>query len=132
MRLHTMNEIARFTNLRVKAAKAAGMEPPPVANTAKLSMSEIVRLSRDVGLRILGAQGMCHAYDDAKRGELTDAIGNPFAPMVTEMALFAQAPAIYGGTDQIQRNIIGERILGLPKEPNADRVTAFRDLPRND
>ncbi len=132
MRLHSMNEIARFTNLRVKAAKAAGMEPPPVANTAKLSMSEIVRLSRDVGLRILGAQGMCHAYDDSKRGELTDAIGNPFAPMVTEMALFAQAPAIYGGTDQIQRNIIGERVLGLPKEPNNDRVTAFRDLPRND
>jgi alkylation response protein AidB-like acyl-CoA dehydrogenase len=132
MRLHTMNEIGRYTNLRLKAAKAAGMEPPPVANLAKLSMSEIMRLSRDVGLRILGAQGMCHSYDDATRGELTDAIGNPFAPMVTELALFAQAPAIYGGTDQIQRNIIGERVLGLPKEPNNDRVTAFRDLPRND
>ena len=33
------------------------------------------------------------------------------------MALFAQGPPIYGGTDQVQRNIIGERVLGLPKEP---------------
>ena len=67
MRLHSLNEIARFTNLRMKAAKEAGKGPGPEANTAKLSMSRIVRLSRDVGLRILGAQGMLHAYDDASR-----------------------------------------------------------------
>jgi len=37
--------------------------------------------------------------------------------MITSLSLYAQAPPIYGGTDQIQRNIIGERALGLPKEP---------------
>jgi alkylation response protein AidB-like acyl-CoA dehydrogenase len=131
VRLHTLNEIARFTNLRMKAAKEAGKAPGPEANTAKLSMSRIVRMSRDLGLRILGAQGTLHAYDDDARAALVEAIGNPLAPAVTELALFSPGPSIYGGTDEIQRNIIGERVLGLPKEPNNDKTTPFRDLPRN-
>lgn len=131
IRLHTMNEIARYTNLRQKAAKAAGKDIPGVGNAAKLSMSNIVRLSRDLGLRILGPAGMLHAYETDDKAILDEATGNPFAGMVTEMALFAQAPPIYGGTDQIQKNIIGERVLGLPKEPSNDKVTPFKDLLKN-
>jgi len=130
MRLHTMNEIARMTNLRAKAAKAAGKQGPP-PNLAKLSMSKIVRLSRDVGLRILGPAGMLHAYESDDRKALNEAGVNPLSAMVTEMALFAQAPPIYGGTDEIQKNIVGERVLGLPKEPSNDRTTAFKDLLKN-
>jgi alkylation response protein AidB-like acyl-CoA dehydrogenase len=89
-------------------------------NVAKLSMSQIARLTRDLGLRIAGPAGTLHAYDN-DNGENG----------ITEMALFAQAPPIYGGTDQVQRNIIGERVLGLPKEPNNDRVTPFSELPKN-
>jgi hypothetical protein len=47
------------------------------------------------------------------------------------MSLFAQAPPIYGGTDEVQKNIIGERVLGLPKEPSNDRTVAYRELPKN-
>ena len=100
-------------------------------NISKLSMSQIVRLSRDLGLRISGPSGMLHAYATEDKDALRQMTGDPFAGSVTEMALFAQAPPIYGGTDQVQRNIIGERVLGLPKEPNNDRVTPFSELPKN-
>ena len=131
VRLHTLNEVGRFNNLRAKAAKEAGKDIPGLPNIAKLTMSGIVRLSRDLGLRIVGAYGTLHAYDQQQRAALDEATGNPFLGMVTELALFAQAPPIYGGTDQVQRNIIGERVLGLPKEPNNDRTQPFKDLPKN-
>lgn len=131
VRFHTMNEIAKFNNVRLKAAKAAGKDIPGMANLSKLAMSDMVRMQRDLGLRIVGAQGMLHAYADNDRAAVDEATGNPFLPMVTGMALYAQAPPIYGGTDQIQKNIIGERVLGLPKEPNDDKTKPFSELPKN-
>jgi len=116
---------------KVKAAKKAGRDLPGMANISKLSMSDTMRLSRDVGLRIVGAQGMLHAYTDDQRPAIDAATGNPFLGAVTSIALWAQGPPIYGGTDQIQRNIIGERVLGLPKEPNNDKTMPFADLPKN-
>ena len=131
MRLHTLNELGRFANLRNKAERAAGREVPGAGNLAKLSMSRIVRLSRDLGLSILGPAGTLHAYDAATKAALDEATGNPFTSMITELALFSAAPSIYGGTDEVQRNIIGERVLGLPKEPGNDRTMPFRELPKN-
>ncbi len=131
MRLHTLNELGRMNNLRAKAAKAIGQDVPGLPNISKLSMSEIVRQQRDIGLRILGPYGTLHGYNGKEMEALNEATGNPFAGMVTSMALFAQAPPIYGGTDQIQRNIIGERVLGLPKEASNDKTAAFKDLPKN-
>ncbi len=130
-RLYTLGELGRFNGLRVKAVKEQGGDIPGMPNIAKLSMSQIVRLTRDLGLRIAGPAGMLYAYDSDDKTALKHATGDPFAGGVSEMALFAQAPPIYGGTDQIQRNIIGERVLGLPKEPNNDRVTPFSELPKN-
>jgi alkylation response protein AidB-like acyl-CoA dehydrogenase len=116
--LHILNEIGRITALRVKAAKASGRGPGPEANTAKLLMSKITRLSRDLGLEILGPNAMIMGRD------------TPGGGMAQELALFAPAVSIYGGSDEVQKNIIGERVLGLPKEPDADRAktTPFREL----
>jgi alkylation response protein AidB-like acyl-CoA dehydrogenase len=131
MELHSLGEVARFNNLRLKAAMAAGKDIPGLPNISKLSMSQMVRLSRDLGLEIAGAYGSLHAYDAEARKVLDEATGLPYLAGITEMALFAQGPSIYGGTDQIQRNIIGERVLGLPKEPGFDKATPFKDLPKN-
>ncbi|HWE54538.1 MAG TPA: acyl-CoA dehydrogenase family protein [Acidimicrobiales bacterium] len=129
--LYTLTEIARYMGLRQKALRETGGDIPGMGNIAKLSMSIILRLTRDLGPRILGPRGMLHAYDNEGSDALSDLPGGPMGAGITEMVLFAQAPQIYGGTDQVQRNIIGERVLGLPKEPNNDKVTPFRDLPRN-
>jgi alkylation response protein AidB-like acyl-CoA dehydrogenase len=130
-RLYTLGELGRFNGLRVKAVREAGGDIPGLPNVSKLSMSQIVRLTRDLGLRIAGPSGMLHAYALDEKASLATITGDPFLGGITEMALFAQAPPIYGGTDQVQRNIIGERVLGLPKEANNDRVTPFSDLPKN-
>ncbi|HEX2578469.1 MAG TPA: acyl-CoA dehydrogenase family protein [Aquihabitans sp.] len=129
--LHTLGEIGRYNNERLKATRASGGDIPGMGNISKLSMSNIVRLQRDLGLSIVGAQGMLHAYEPDAQKVLDEATGNPFLTAVTTTALYAQAPPIYGGTDQIQRNIIGERILGLPKEPGNDKTVPFSELPKN-
>jgi alkylation response protein AidB-like acyl-CoA dehydrogenase len=131
MRLHTISEIGRMQTLRLKALKASGGDIPGFGNIGKLAMSEMMRLQRDIGMRLLGAEGTLHAYDGEQRAVLDAVVTSPMNAFVTELALFAQAPPIYGGTDQVQRNIIGERVLGLPKEPGFDRATPFKDLPKN-
>ncbi|HEY5108906.1 MAG TPA: acyl-CoA dehydrogenase family protein [Acidimicrobiales bacterium] len=131
VRLYTLNELGRLNSERLKATRAAGGDIPGMANISKLSMSAVMRLTRDLGLRIVGAQGMLHAYDSKDQATLNEVTGNPFLPGVTGSALYAQAPSIYGGTDQIQRNIIGERVLGLPKEPGNDKDLPFSQLLRN-
>jgi alkylation response protein AidB-like acyl-CoA dehydrogenase len=130
-RLYTLEELGRFNTERLKASRAAGRDIPGMANLSKLAMSAIVRHQRDLGLDIVGAQGMLHAYDPEGQAALDEATGNPLLSAVTTTALYAQAPSIYGGTDQIQRNIVGERVLGLPKEPSNDRTVPFSELPRN-
>ena len=127
MKLHTLGEIARYMNLRQRA----GQQVPGGPNIAKLTMSRMLRLTRDIGLRVLGPLGTLHAYNAKDRAELDAATGNPFSGFITEMALFTPGPSIYGGTDEVQHNIIGERVLGLPKEPNNDRTMAFNQLPKN-
>jgi alkylation response protein AidB-like acyl-CoA dehydrogenase len=129
--LYTWSELGRFNALRLKAVKDNGGDIPGMPNISKLSMSHIMRLSRDLGLQICGAAGTLHAYNEKDRAALAVATSNPLMGFVTEIAMFAQAPSIYGGTDQVQRNIIGERVLGLPKEPNNDRTTPFSELPKN-
>lgn len=109
-------EIARYTSLRAQAAAARGQRPGPEVSTGKLMASTIVRQIRDIGLRIEGAHGMLVGGDA------------PMGGMIQALALFSPAVSIAGGSDEVQRNIIGERVLGLPGEPRVDKDVPFRDL----
>jgi alkylation response protein AidB-like acyl-CoA dehydrogenase len=115
-RLYTLVEIARYTGLRAQAAAARGERPGPAVSTGKLMASTIVRTLRDAGLAMEGASGMLSGSDA------------PFNGMLQMLALFSPAVSIAGGTDQVQRNIIGERVLGLPAEPRVDKDLPFREL----
>ncbi|MEA3056855.1 MAG: hypothetical protein QOD30_2287 [Actinomycetota bacterium] len=128
---HILGTLARLTTERHKAARAAGGDIPGVANFSKLLMANMLRHNRDLGLELLGPRGTLHTYDDARRGELAQEVGGTAAVAMTSQALSAQALPIYGGTDQIQRNIIGERVLGLPKEPGDLAAVPFNQLPKN-
>jgi alkylation response protein AidB-like acyl-CoA dehydrogenase len=116
MKVFTLMELARYTSLRSQAAAAAGRPPGPEVSTGKLAASNIVRALRDTGLSIEGAAGMLSGKDA------------PLGGMLQFLALFSPAISIAGGSDQVQRNIIGERVLGLPGEPRLDKDVPFRDL----
>ncbi len=128
---HILGELVRLNSERHKAVRAAGGDIPGLPNFSKLLMAHILRHHRELGMQILGARGLLHAYDENGRDTLRDAQGGADARAVTAQVLAAQALPIYGGTDQIQRNIIGERALGLPKEPGDLSRVPFNELPRN-
>ena len=116
VKLHILGEVNRLNMLR---AKAGGSRTGAEGNLAKLAMSELVRRSRDVGNLIIGADGMLSSS------------ASSFDGRVQEATIFSPAPSIYGGTDQVQRNIVGERVLGLPKEPGPSKETPFKELLQN-
>ena len=128
---HILGTITRLTTERHKAVRSQGGDIPGVANFSKLLMADIIRLNRDLGMELLGPRGMLHDYDDDNRGAMAELPGGARAVAVTAQALGAQALPIYGGTDQIQRNIVGERALGLPKEPGDVSKLPFNELPKN-
>lgn len=118
-RLKTMNLTAGWSAQRAREAAKAGQQPGPFANMAKLSGSHISRLARDLGPRSIGAYGMLSGPDSPHNGIVSDMVtGQPSA-------------SIAGGTDEVQRNIISERGLGLPKDISVDRDIPFRDVKKS-
>jgi alkylation response protein AidB-like acyl-CoA dehydrogenase len=114
--LHTRFEILRFLGYRVRTAAARGEMPGPESSVMKLAVSALYETGGDLVVGLQGAAGML-ARDDA-----------PYGGRFQDVFMSQWAPRIGGGTDQIQRNIIGERVLGLPGEVRTDKDVPFREL----
>ena len=113
---HTRSQLLKYMNYRVQTALSQGKQPGPEAATTKLFISQHLSAIGDLVMEIEGAAGMLHHQS---------AVDNGFWQTVF---LGQWASKIGGGTDQIQRNALGERVLGLPPEPRSDKDVPFREL----
>lgn len=115
-RVHTLRQVNKWNAARAKAQLQQGTSSP-ILSLGKLAMSRILHDGAHLHRLIVGAEAML------------DGPNHPDAAAANFLSLNAYFTSIGGGTDQIQRNIIGERVLGLPKEPEVDRGIPFREVP---
>ena len=116
-----MRRTSRWSGMRAAAKIKSGGQPGPEVSTLKLLGSEMGRQIRDVGLESMGAHGMLYGQDA------------PVDGLFHAYSMFTPAQSIAGGSDEVQRNIIGERVLGLPREPGEkeQRELPWSELPRS-
>ena len=109
-------EVGRLTNLRAREARRAGRPPGPEGSGAKLRGAATIKALSDLALDVEGLGGLVSSASEDQW-----------------LTLFLTAPSISirGGTDEIQRNILGERVLGLPPEPRPDKGVPFKEVPRS-
>ena len=117
-RVHALRTVNRWNAQRAKAQLEQGSSSP-ILSLGKLAMSGILHDGAHVQRLIVGADALLDGPD------------NPRGDDANFLSLNAYFTSIGGGTDQIQRNIIGERVLGLPREPEVDRDVPFRDVAKS-
>ncbi len=118
-------EVNRLTNLRAAANRRAGT-PGPEGSVAKLAMAELNKAIYSTAMDLLGAEGMTYGSYDLVRPRhalFTDDVHKNF--------LRARANSIEGGTSEVLRNILGERVLGLPGDVRVDKDLPWREVPRS-
>ncbi len=118
MRLHCSFQVAKFTSQRALDKIKAGQLPGPELSIAKLALSENLTATAQFVSRVLGPR-------------LTADSGEWGTFAWTQFVLGTPGMRIAGGSDEVMRNIVGERVLGLPKEPGDNAKQPFRETLRN-
>ncbi|WP_436794705.1 acyl-CoA dehydrogenase family protein [Actinospongicola halichondriae] len=108
-------ELARYLGLRTLTAALQGRRPGPEGSVAKLGSTKLNVEAAQLGIDLLGASGMLTEGDDARW---------------VRKFLWSPAHRIGGGTDEVNRNIVAERALGLPGEPRTDDSLPWNQVPR--
>ena len=105
--------------LRARAQAAAGHPPGPEGSLTKIAKAASNQHLQELAIALLGMESVAWREGDADAEE-----------WVTQF-MRTRANSIEGGTSEIQRNIIGERVLGLPREPDLFKGAPWREVPRN-
>jgi alkylation response protein AidB-like acyl-CoA dehydrogenase len=119
MRLYATERALAWTNARARQARTAGRPPGPESSIGKLLAAELNQAAQEEWLRLCGPAAVARGDED----DDTSAVVHGF--------LRSRANTIEGGTSEVQRNVIGERVLGLPREPDQFRDAPWRDVPRS-
>ncbi|WP_026453004.1 acyl-CoA dehydrogenase family protein [Saccharomonospora iraqiensis] len=125
LRLWAEQEAFRLAGVRLRQQLAVG-SPGPEGSGMKLAFARLSQALSGLELELLGEQGL--RYDDwtLRRPETVEFLGREAGYRY----LRAKGNSIEGGTSEILRNVISERVLGLPAEPRVDKDIAWKDLPR--
>ena len=118
-KLYAELEVQRYAGLRVLSALYKGESPGAASSITKLSYTEFEKRYYETALEILGPWGQ--VMTAREEFEEIDTSSGEAGTWATAF-LWARAGTIYSGSSEIQKNIIGERVLGLPKEVRADRL----------
>jgi alkylation response protein AidB-like acyl-CoA dehydrogenase len=116
-RLYSEERIRDWTNQRVRAGVKAGRAPGPESSVGKVHQGGLNQRVQLLAVAVLGAAGMAWEGDELR-------------PEVRGM-LRSRANTIEGGTTEVNKNVIGERVLGLPREPDPYQRAAWREIPRS-
>jgi alkylation response protein AidB-like acyl-CoA dehydrogenase len=114
MDLYIQESVKSMNSLRTRAELKAGKTPGPAGSLGKLQGTLVSYLARDLSMRVVGTESI--AWSDER--------GHRWA----QAAIRSMGSGIAGGTNEIQKNIIGDRVLGLPREPSVDTKVPFKDL----
>ncbi|MFQ5554686.1 MAG: acyl-CoA dehydrogenase family protein, partial [Acidimicrobiia bacterium] len=126
MRLWSEAEAARLTNFRAYENRTTGT-PGPEGSTGKLVYAELNKRIYELATELMGPEAMLYDTYEFIQPETAEDVSDD----VRRRFLRVRANSIEGGTSEIMKNILGERVLGLPGEPRVDKDIPWTQVPRS-
>lgn len=125
MELWTRAEVHRLTNARASSNRKVGT-PGPEGSVGKLESALLNQAIYEYTMDVLGAEGMLYGSYDKEQPDTAMTFAYP-----QQAFLRSRANSIEGGTTEVMKNILGERVLGLPGDVRADKGLNWSEVPRN-
>ncbi len=125
MKLWIRAEVHRLTNIRASQNRKAGV-PGPEGSVGKMASADLNKDVYSFTMNLMGAEGMLYGSYDLEQPDTAMGFSDP-----QKAFLRARANSIEGGTTEVMKNILGERVLGLPGDVRVDKAVPWTDVPRS-